>query len=94
MKEKMAARLERALDLHVKGVRSGLTPLFPHDCKFCQPIGQAVEHDLYLCTQGGKLPTLVARYGSNLHEYASGPTLLLFLADKPVLRIAIPKEVQ
>lgn len=51
-----------------------MSPRYVHDCAKCTPIGQINEFDIYRCPQGN-LPTLVARYGDEGHEYASGPTV-------------------
>jgi len=46
--------------------------LFDHDgCPNCTYLGQYKNHDLYHCTQGYK-PTVIARFGSEDHEYKSG----------------------
>jgi hypothetical protein len=64
-------------------IASSMTPVstdavahhFQHDCKNCKPLGHYNEHDLYFCTQGGLVPTVLARYGSEGPEYLSGLTL-------------------
>jgi hypothetical protein len=50
-------------------------PEFQHDCERCRFRGQLVGHDIYTCDQGGGgvPPTIVARWGDEGHEYASGP---------------------
>ena len=52
------------------------TPKFQHDCKSCTFLGRAEYgdqvYDLYYCTQGGVLPTLIARYSDKGSEYISG----------------------
>jgi hypothetical protein len=48
-------------------------PRFKHDCKQCNFIGRLDDRDLYTCSQGGHLYTLVARYGDDGPDYTSGP---------------------
>lgn len=50
-------------------------PAFQHDCTNCTYLGQFREYDLYHCTQGGVMPTLIGRWGNEGAEYTSGPTL-------------------
>ena len=45
---------------------------YKHDCSRCKPLGTAAEYDLYFCSQTGNLPTVIARYGDEGHEYGSG----------------------
>jgi cytochrome c peroxidase len=48
-----------------------------HNCEHCQTIGTIKDsefkrtYDLYYCEIGAK-PTVIARYGSEPHEYMSG----------------------
>lgn len=44
---------------------------YPHDCSQCVFLGLYQEYDLYYCPQIG-LPTVLARYGHEGHEYYSG----------------------
>lgn len=46
--------------------------LYQHDCSRCSFLGQHEGHDLYFCEQGGLLPTVIARYGSDGPDYTSG----------------------
>ena len=49
-------------------------PRFTHDCKRCTFLGQFGEFDLYHCDQfqWSRIPTVIARYGNEPWEYASG----------------------
>jgi hypothetical protein len=47
-------------------------PRYVHDCKSCVFLGCFGEYDLYYCPQGGKIPTVVARYGDKPPQYSSG----------------------
>lgn len=47
------------------------TPQFEHDCDSCTYLGQFEGYDLYFCQQG-TLPTVIARFGNDGHEYLSG----------------------
>ena len=47
-------------------------PRFQHDCTICTFLGQYNEFDLYFCPQGGRIPTVIARYGDDGPEYQSG----------------------
>ncbi len=42
------------------------------DCKDCTLLGVDKDHDYYFCTQGDTIPTVIARFGSEYHEYSSG----------------------
>ena len=44
-------------------------PKFDHDCDNCQYVGNFKEYDLYFCNT---TPTVIARYGNEGSEYASG----------------------
>lgn len=44
---------------------------YEHDCTDCVFLGRFAEHDLYWCSQGGFMPTIIARYGDDGPEYAS-----------------------
>ena len=43
-----------------------------HDCDNCKFLGMFKDYDLYFCNQGGNIPTVIARYGNEGHEYLSG----------------------
>ena len=50
---------------------------YEHDCDDCVFLGtielpKAPVHDLYYCDQGGKIPTVIARFGDRGDMYASG----------------------
>lgn len=47
-------------------------PQFTHDCDQCTFLGRHKEFDLYHCLQGGKMPTVLARWSSNGPDYKSG----------------------
>lgn len=42
------------------------------DCENCVPLGEWEEFDLYFCTQGGRIPTVIARQSSEVGDYYSG----------------------
>lgn len=44
---------------------------YQHDCTNCKPLGRFAEYDLYHCMQGGRIPTVIARYGPE-SQYLSG----------------------
>ena len=57
--------------------------LYTHDCDKCIYLGDYTDYqpsqrqitavfDLYYCPQGGGLPTVIARYGSEGPDYTSG----------------------
>jgi len=46
-------------------------PRYKHGCSDCTFLGTRNEYDLYFCPQG-TLPTVIARYGNEGHEYKSG----------------------
>lgn len=51
-----------------------MSPKYRHNCASCQFLGSNGGYDLYFCDQtkeGGKL-TVIARYGDNLEDLASG----------------------
>jgi len=52
----------------------GNTARYKHDCKNCTYLGQFNEYDLYFCLQGGKIPTVIARFSSEGPDYYSGIT--------------------
>jgi len=56
-------------------------PRYEHTCSCCAYLGHEGEYDLYFCAQGGRLPTIVARYGDGASHYASG---LNFHQHKPI----------
>jgi hypothetical protein len=69
-------------------------PLFDHDCSNCQYLGRYTvsqyycdftngtkDVDLYFCTQGGMLNTVVARFGNEGSDYISG----LYCSDNNVI---------
>jgi hypothetical protein len=73
-------------------------PRFEHDCESCVFLGRYTrpvadgtgnrrhpprDHDLYYCA-GAHDPTVIARYGSDGPEYASGMEIArAFLTDQP-----------
>jgi len=53
------------------------TPQYQHDCKKCKFLGrftsEGINYDLYFCIEGnGNRPTVIARYGNEGNNYASG----------------------
>ena len=49
---------------------SNTGPVFKHICDNCEYLGHFDEHDLYYCPKGG--PTVIARWGGDGPDYASG----------------------
>lgn len=49
-----------------------LPPQYKHDCTECIFMGQMGVYDLYYCPQGGRIPTVIARFGDGGGEYKSG----------------------
>ena len=47
-----------------------------HDCEGCKLVGVEDNLDLYVCADGFD-PSVVVRYGSKPHEYASYPIDML-----------------
>ena len=47
-------------------------PRFTHDCDTCTFLGSDEGHDFYFCGSSHPFPTVIARYGSDGPEYASG----------------------
>lgn len=47
-------------------------PKYKHDCKYCTFLAQHGEFDLYHCTQGINVPTVIARFGDEDRDYTSG----------------------
>jgi hypothetical protein len=47
-------------------------PKYKHDCDQCIYLGIYEDYDLYFCKQGGKSPTVLARFGNAGPEYLSG----------------------
>lgn len=45
---------------------------FEHDCDGCIPLGKSGKADLYFCTQGGRMPTVIARFSDDEPDYTSG----------------------
>jgi len=45
---------------------------YQHDCSACTFLGQHNDADLYFCSQGGKFPTVIARYSDEGSDYQSG----------------------
>jgi len=67
-------------------------PHFEHDCPLCTYLGEAEYgdrvFDLYFCSQGHSVPTVIARGSDNPHDYTSG----LALAEvDPLLREALER---
>ena len=58
--------------LVVYAAGDGAVPAFTHDCDACTFLGTYDEADLYHCGQGGRIPTVIARYSSEGPDYASG----------------------
>lgn len=53
-----------------------------HDCSECKYLGSYEEYDLYYCTQGGYMSTVIARYNDDPFKYYSG---LAMAKDIPAL---------
>ena len=65
-----------------------MTPKYKHDCEKCVPVGHFFGHDVYFCTPAGDgLPTLLARYGDDAHQYTSCAVATLKDQMKPGHRI-------
>jgi hypothetical protein len=51
-------------------------PRYGHDCRRCIHLGgtefEGTWYDLYACDQGVRVPTFIARYGSEGPAYTSG----------------------
>lgn len=68
-------------------------PVFVHDCQHCTFLGHYYSNlyngqfgsiaDLYHCVQGGRLPTVIARFGNEGDQYLSGLN-----SDLPALKEA------
>jgi len=65
---------------------------FPHDCSCCHFLGQHEEYDLYYC-EVSPAPTVIARFGSEPHEYGSG-MLFADLGVEPFLTAKKKAEEQ
>lgn len=69
-------------------------PLFQHDCDDCISLGEhkigEVEADLYFCTQGGIMNTVIARYSDDGPDYSSG----LEFMHNPFLREAEKRALE
>lgn len=62
---------------------AGPQPVFEHDCDDCTFIGHVLGHDLWICPQGGVMPTLLARWGNDGPEYQTmAPDIVLGGADQ------------
>lgn len=48
------------------------TRRYEHDCDVCSFLGQYKDADLYVCAVGKRIPTVIARYSDDGHDYASG----------------------
>lgn len=74
----------------MKKIPGAGNPRFEHDCNHCIFLGSFCEEgyndDLYFCTQGGSLPTLIARHSSDDPDYTSGWNLGQMAAEKKVVR--------
>lgn len=62
---------------HVQVTRLRLIPQYQHDCECCVFLGHYTDRDgtnfdLYFCSQGGWLGTLIARWSSNGPDYYNG----------------------
>lgn len=57
--------------------REPISPHFTHDCDDCTFIGHYEGHDIYRCEQGGIMPTIIARWGSDGPQYSSGPMVAI-----------------
>jgi hypothetical protein len=51
---------------------SNVKPRFIHDCEQCVFLGQDEEHDFYFCPSPSGFHTVIARFGSDGPDYASG----------------------
>lgn len=62
----------------VRPSTASASPKWKHDCMYCTYLGAAPDIDgsqldLYIC-QRQKLPSVLARYGNQGHQYLSGLT--------------------
>lgn len=63
---------------------------YKHDCDCCNFLGHYEEHDLYYCSQDGGIPTVIARWGNDGHDYSSG---LSFVNHIPVIAEASRRAI-
>ena len=68
-----------------------MKPKFKHDCDCCNFLGHHQEHDLYHCSQGGSIPTVIARWSDYGPDYSSG---LSFARHIPILGEASRRAVE
>lgn len=80
--ESQQAALDEARQFLIES--GALPPWFEHDCTSCVPLGRYLaapdvlwnraqgRYDLYYCTQGGTVATVIARAGDDPSDYASG----------------------
>lgn len=47
-------------------------PRYEHDCDQCVFLGEYDKYDLYHCSQGNTIDTVIARYGNDGPDYSSG----------------------
>jgi len=57
------------------------SPRYVHDCDRCTYIGQTGEYDLYYCGGGSLGGSVIARFSSEGHEYASSPFEMFAYSD-------------
>ncbi len=68
-----------------------MTATYKHDCPSCVFLGKHRGNDLYFCDQGHNIPTVVARFGDEEHEYTSS----IELAEHyPELKAALTLAVE
>ena len=64
-----------------------MRPRFEHDCEACVFLGASLTHDFYFCRGNVKKPveetaTVIARFGSDGPDYASGLEIALAVENK------------
>jgi hypothetical protein len=60
------------------------TPLFKHDCENCVFLGSYKNKDLYSCSQGNEINTVIFRNSSNDFDYASGLSSAMLYGSEEV----------
>ena len=70
-----------------------MKPKYQHDCDDCVYLGLYIDgsgtYDLYFCVQGGKMPTVIARWGDEPSHNMSGLGLVL-----TPLKVAVNRAIQ
>lgn len=66
----------------MSGDSSADRPRYRHDHDDCTWLGRQGNEDVYYCTQGGVMPTIIFRWGELPEDYNSGWYLRNDLAPK------------